>query len=108
MAATHDPDQGEERHTSRRAPPARLSPMLARLTRDLPPDDGAWALEMKWEGIRALAYCDVSAAELVSRTGQDITATYPELSGLAAALGGRQALLDGEIVVLGESGWPDF
>jgi bifunctional non-homologous end joining protein LigD len=82
--------------------------MLARLTTTLPPDDGAWALEMKWDGIRALAYCDGGTAELVSRTGQDVTVTYPELSGLPAALGGRQALLDGEIVVLGESGWPDF
>jgi bifunctional non-homologous end joining protein LigD len=85
----------------------RLVPMLARLD-VLPPDDGSWALEMKWDGVRTLAYCEEGGVRLVSRTGQDVTRTYPELAGLAAAVGGRQALLDGEIVVLGPSGWPDF
>lgn len=88
--------------------PDPLTPMLAQLDRTLPPDDGAWALEMKWDGVRALAYCENGGARLVSRTGQDVTATYPELQGVAAALAGRQALLDGEIVVLGATGWPDF
>jgi bifunctional non-homologous end joining protein LigD len=92
----------------RHAPlPGRLVPMFAQ-SGSLPPDDGTWALEMKWDGVRALAYCEDGEARLISRTGQDITATYPELRGLGAALAGRQALLDGEIVVLGSSGWPDF
>ncbi len=86
--------------------PLRLPPMLAQ-PGTLPLDDGTWALEMKWDGIRALAYCDGGQARMVSRTGQDVTVAYPELRGLAAAVGG-QALLDGEIVVLGASGWPDF
>jgi bifunctional non-homologous end joining protein LigD len=85
----------------------RLVPMLAR-PGVLPPDDGSWALEMKWDGVRTLAYCEGGAVRLVSRTGQDVTGTYPELAGLAAGAGGRQALLDGEIVALGPSGWPDF
>jgi bifunctional non-homologous end joining protein LigD len=87
--------------------PDRLVPMFAQ-SGSLPPDDGTWALEMKWDGVRALAYCEGGEARLISRTGQDITATYPELRGLGAALAGRQALLDGEIVALGRSGWPDF
>jgi bifunctional non-homologous end joining protein LigD len=70
----------------------------------LPPDDGTWALEMKWDGVRALAYTDVGATRLVSRRGQDITSAYPELDGLA----GRQAVLDGEVVALARGGWPDF
>jgi bifunctional non-homologous end joining protein LigD len=81
--------------------------MLARLD-DLPPDDGTWALEMKWDGVRALAWAGGGQARLISRSGQDITGTYPELAGLGTALGGRQAVLDGEIVVLADSGWPDF
>jgi bifunctional non-homologous end joining protein LigD len=81
--------------------------MLAR-PGTLPPDDGSWALEMKWDGVRALAYCGAGEVELLSRTGQDISGTYPELGGLGTAVGGRQVLLDGEIVVLGDSGWPDF
>jgi bifunctional non-homologous end joining protein LigD len=58
--------------------------------------------------VRALAYCDGGRIRLVSRTGQDVTPTYPELRGLGSALDRRQALLDGEVVALGDSGWPDF
>jgi bifunctional non-homologous end joining protein LigD len=74
----------------------------------LPPDDGSWALEMKWDGVRALAYTGGGQVRLQSRTGQDVTMAYPELGGLGAALGGREAALDGEIVALGADGWPDF
>ncbi len=80
--------------------------MLARAG-DLPPDDGTWALEMKWDGLRALTYLESGRLRLVSRRGQDITPGYPELAALAQALAGHQVLLDGEIVVL-TGGWPDF
>jgi bifunctional non-homologous end joining protein LigD len=95
-------------HRERQPLPAILPPMLARSEPRLPPDDGTWALEMKWDGVRALAYCEGSRVRLISRTGEDITAAYPELGGLAAAVGRRDALLDGEVVAMGESGWPDF
>src|SRR5579859_672213 len=95
-------------HRERQPMPGPLPPMLARAEPHLPPDDGTWALEMKWDGVRALAYCEGSRVRLVSRTGADVTAAYPELRGLAAAVGRRDALLDGEVVALGESGWPDF
>ena len=36
---------------------ARLLPMLA-TTGSLPPDDGAWMFEAKWDGVRALVHCD--------------------------------------------------
>src|SRR5215472_2021211 len=94
-------------HRERLPLPERLQPMLARLDA-LPPDDGSWALEMKWDGVRALVYAEGGRVRLVSRTGQDITMAYPELRGLGAALGRRQAVLDGEIVALTPSGWPDF
>jgi bifunctional non-homologous end joining protein LigD len=95
-------------HRERLPLPGVLAPMLARSGTGLPPDDGTWALEMKWDGVRALAYCDGSQLRLVSRTGEDITAAYPELRGLCRAVGKRTALLDGEIVALSEEGWPDF
>src|SRR5262249_59635251 len=56
----------------------------------------------------ALAYCEGSRMRLISRTGEDVTGAYPELRGLAAAVGRRDALLDGEVVAMGDSGWPDF
>ncbi len=73
----------------------------------LPPDGGGWAFEMKWDGVRALAHVDGGRARLVSRTGGDMTGAYPELQGLAAAVG-RQAVLDGEIVAFGGGTWPSF
>ena len=95
-------------HRERQPLPGILPPMLARSEPHLPPDDEHWALEMKWDGVRALAYCEGSRVRLVSRTGEDITAAYPELRGLAGAVGRRDALLDGEVVAMGDSGWPDF
>ena len=76
--------------------PARLSPMLA-VPGALPGDDAGWAFEMKWDGVRALAFIDDGEPRLASRTGRDITVAYPELSALGPAAG-AQLLLDGEVV----------
>jgi bifunctional non-homologous end joining protein LigD len=94
-------------HRERMPLPDRIVPMLARIG-DLPADDGAWAYEMKWDGLRALAYLEGGRVRLLSRTGQDITGSYPELVGLGTAVGRRQGVLDGEIVAMGEDNWPDF
>jgi bifunctional non-homologous end joining protein LigD len=72
----------------------------------LPADDAGWAYEMKWDGIRALAYIEDGRLRLASRTGRDITAAYPELAALGPA-GGVPLLLDGEIVAF-EDGRPSF
>jgi len=90
--------------------PASLAPMLA-----LPgsPPTGRlaeWAVEMKWDGVRALAFVSGGRLRLVSRTCKDISATYPDLAGLGPAVTaatGGQALLDGEIVAFTD-GRPDF
>lgn len=90
-----------------RAPPAGLRPMLA-VSGQLPSDDAGWAYEMKWDGLRALAFAQDGSTRLTSRTARDISHAYPELAGLAAATGASQAVLDGEIVAFGDGGWPDF
>ncbi len=74
---------------------------------ELPADDSGWAYEMKWDGLRAIAYVG-QAVRLQSRTGRDISHAYPELAGLADALGGQRVVLDGEIVAFGADGWPSF
>lgn len=89
--------------------PASLSPMLA--TAGTPKDirdEGTWAFEMKWDGIRALAEVSNGSLRLTSRSGRDITATYPELAELAASLSEDSAVLDGEIVAIDARGRPDF
>ncbi len=83
----------------------RLRPMLA--VAGPAPAGRGWAFEMKWDGVRALAQVNGGRVRLVSRTGGDMTGAYPELQGLAAAVG-RQAVLDGEIVAFGGEAWPSF
>jgi bifunctional non-homologous end joining protein LigD len=92
---------------ARREPPAGLLPMLA-TSGVLPASDAGWAYEMKWDGLRALAFVNGDQARLTSRTARDITFVYPELAGLATAVGADQAVLDGEIVVLTGDSRPDF
>ena len=58
--------------------PERLEPMLAR-TGPLPPDDGRWAYEIKWDGVRAIGFVSGGRLRLASRNGNDITPRYPEL-----------------------------
>jgi len=43
-----------------------------------------------------------------SRPGRDCIQQFPELNALAAALAGRDVLLDGELVCLNSHGHPDF
>jgi bifunctional non-homologous end joining protein LigD len=89
------------------AGPDSLSPMLATPGK-LPARDAGWAYEMKWDGIRALAFLDGDVVRLRSRTGRDISHVYPELAGMAAVVDARQAVLDGEVVAFGDDGWPEF
>jgi bifunctional non-homologous end joining protein LigD len=94
-------------HRERQPLPAGVRPMLA-VTGPVPRDQENWALEMKWDGVRALAYIERGQVRLMSRTERDITVAYPELAGLGPATPHKQLLLDGEIVVFGDEGWPEF
>ena len=61
--------------------PSKLSPMLA--TPGVPPrGEAGWAYEMKWDGVRALAFIEDGQLRLASRTRRDITVAYPELTAL--------------------------
>ena len=95
-------------HRERAPLPAGLRPMLALSVTAPPPDHANWALEMKWDGVRALAFIERGKVRLMSRTERDITVAYPELAGLGNASAHKQLLLDGEGVVFGDDGWPEF
>ncbi|MEA4944872.1 MAG: ATP-dependent DNA ligase [Propionicimonas sp.] len=85
------------------------SPMLATPGRPAELDDGEeWALEVKWDGVRAICLVADGQVRLVSRNGSDVTALYPELAELADAVVADAAILDGEIVALDRAGRPDF
>ncbi|HUC04482.1 MAG TPA: non-homologous end-joining DNA ligase [Acidimicrobiales bacterium] len=87
--------------------PESIRPMLATAGR-LPPVSTGWAFEVKWDGVRALAYVDGGRVRLESRNGKELTSGFPEFRALGETLGARQCILDGEIVVLGDRGIPDF
>jgi bifunctional non-homologous end joining protein LigD len=87
--------------------PAKLAPMLATLT-DKPFSDPNWLFEIKWDGVRALAWIDDGKLLLRARSGSDVTSHYPELAGLPGAVLAKQAILDGEIVALDERGYSSF
>jgi bifunctional non-homologous end joining protein LigD len=87
--------------------PSRLEPMLATLG-DHPFSDPNWLFEIKWDGVRALAWIDDGGLTLRARSGADITGRYPELASLPTALSVRQAVLDGEIAALDAHGRSDF
>lgn len=88
--------------------PDRVAPMLATSTSDLPRDDAAWGYEFKWDGVRAVVYVDGGRPRAMSRNDRDITGSYLELRAMAASLGSRQLILDGELVALDADGRPSF
>src|SRR3954447_6993060 len=77
----------------------------------LPPaaQDARWAYETKQDGQRVVAYLEGDGGILLrARSGEDITAAYPELWPLGSALGDTPAVLDGEVLALDEQGRADF
>ncbi|MFI1753983.1 ATP-dependent DNA ligase [Streptomyces sp. NPDC020571] len=71
--------------------------------------DARWAYETKQDGQRVVVYLPGDGSLLLrARSGQDITAAYPELAPLATALGATPAVLDGEVLALDERGRADF
>lgn len=69
-------------------------------------DDG-WLYQVKWDGVRNLTLVEGSQVRHWSRRLRERTIHFPEFQPLAAALGGKRAVLDGEIIVLKE-GKPSF
>ena len=87
--------------------PGRIAPMLAR-PGPLPSDERKWAYEIKWDGVRAIAYSEPGRLRFESRNLRDITPGYPDLARLGRALGSHRAVLDGEIVAFDAGGRPSF
>ena len=87
--------------------PEHVVPMMARLG-NLPAKDDGWAFEIKWDGVRAIAYSEPGRLRLESRNLNDISAQYPEVRPLNRALSSHTAVLDGEIVAFDADGRPSF
>ena len=85
--------------------PAFIEPMLLTPGGDLPTGQ-AWHAQLKMDGARGQLRTRDGSPGLRTRRGRRCDSEFPEI--LHAAAGMPDTILDGEIVVLGEDGAPDF
>lgn len=102
-AAVTDPGAAAGRNAMVEDP----APMLA--TAGTPADlhGSEWFFELKWDGIRALVVADGEKVRLLSRNGNDMSASYPELTD-RGCWPPQDFIADGEIIAVGPRGRPDF
>ena len=104
-----DPDRTGSRswRARRTAPliesPRRFQPMLAEGGWKAFDDDGWW-FEPKLDGIRCLAEMTTGETKLITRTGRDVTAQYPDIHMIHELVDQVNAVLDGEIVAFDAEG----
>lgn len=92
---------------ARKSPmPKDIVPMLATLV-DEPFDNDNWIFEIKWDGYRAVAYCDGKNVELISRNLTPFTEKYYPITEAFKQLK-IKAVFDGEIVAVDERGLAVF
>jgi bifunctional non-homologous end joining protein LigD len=89
-----------------KAPPP-LAPMLASGGYE-PFDRQGWWFEPKFDGVRTLLYLVGEEVRLISRSGRDQSASYPELSRVYRRINATNAVVDGEIVATNEQGQTSF
>jgi len=77
--------------------PQNFQPMLAKPA-SAAFDSAQHLFELKWDGIRCLAFIEDNRIRLRSRRSLEITSQFPELACLAGLPSGT--VLDGELVVL--------
>lgn len=87
--------------------PDVIEPMKARLA-EAPSKSEHWATEIKWDGVRAIAFFEGGRMRLQGRNLNDITDLFPEIAPLAEVPGADGTILDGELVAFDEHGVPDF
>ncbi|APG87564.1 DNA ligase-like protein (plasmid) [Sinorhizobium americanum CCGM7] len=75
---------------------------------DKPPKGQEWAFEVKWDGYRLAIHIEFGRVRIITRGGYDWTERFPAISDDAHRLGVKTAILDGEAVVLDDSGRSDF
>ena len=80
-----------------------ILPMLAKRVADIP-DGNSWIFEPKWDGFRALVFHDDREIFIQSRDGKSLNRYFPELLETLKAQLAKTCVLDGEIVVAGDSG----
>jgi bifunctional non-homologous end joining protein LigD len=86
--------------------PKAILPMLATKI-DKPFNDPDWLYEIKWDGYRIISHVLRGKATMHSRSLQNYTSWYPPIAKELASFN-DDMVLDGEIAVLNQKGFPDF
>ncbi|KUO51466.1 MAG: hypothetical protein APF76_13970 [Desulfitibacter sp. BRH_c19] len=86
--------------------PAPLKPMEP-INQAMPFDSDNYLFQIKWDGVRCLAYIYKNEVRLFNRKLNERTKQYPELITLLNTLP-KGIVLDGEIITLGEDMKPNF
>ena len=76
--------------------------MLAKAVKDIP--EGDFSYEPKWDGFRSIIFRDGDEVEIGSRNEKPMTRYFPEVVEAVRANFPERAVIDGEIIVIGESG----
>jgi bifunctional non-homologous end joining protein LigD len=87
--------------------PTVLEPMMAR-PGSWPTNTADWAAELKWDGIRAVAFVDRGEVRIQGRRLNEISGSFPDLAVSPTESDRDQLILDGEIVALDSDGRPHF
>jgi bifunctional non-homologous end joining protein LigD len=91
---------------TRRRVPTDLRPMEATPGRLPRVNDGDWAFEVAWQGLRTLLTSSGGVVELHGPDGADVSSSFPEVRRIGRALGMSEVVLDGVIVHPGgEPSW---
>ncbi|MDQ3282715.1 MAG: DNA ligase D [Acidobacteriota bacterium] len=83
-------------------------PMLATLADGPPRDEESWSYELKYDGFRAVAAIVSGEAMMLSRNELDLAPRFPRIFTALQKMKVKDAVIDGEIVVLDEKGAPRF
>lgn len=86
---------------------AFVPPMLPTFVAE-PPEGTEWIHEIKYDGWRTQVVVDKGAARVFTRNGLDWTDKFAPVAAAALALGHGRMILDGEMIVDGADGKPDY
>lgn len=87
--------------------PPPITVQLATLVAEAPAGND-WLHETKLDGFRIVAHLDAGEVTLLTRSGQDWTASFRDIAAAVARLPARKAILDGEMVVFDAQGRTSF
>ncbi|GGJ10575.1 hypothetical protein GCM10010885_19720 [Alicyclobacillus cellulosilyticus] len=71
------------------------------------PEGPNWVAQVKWDGVRILAYLEDGQSSLFNRRRHERTLQYPEIHDVTAYVRAKSVVLDGEVVAFA-AGRPSF